>query len=230
MHQTEGRPQVVQDSSTLSKSDEGFNLSSHIPANQIPPVSGPMVPASGQNPARMFHPNRPGCLHVGHRRSDRTVVWLSTPPRPPTFQQVFRDHNLAKASERKLDFDWLEEFKVERFPGPSAARKEKARRLHLNDIICANRDIATPDQSHALEDQTSLAEDTSDDGTDGHGSIDETEMTPELLTGTRLVVSTNDRSNFASFYVYVSLSCRTCSNHLSKIAETTVRLWRLPLR
>ena len=170
-------------------------------------ASGTMAPANRHNPARTFHPDHTGYLHVGHRRSDGTMVWLSMPPRDPSFQQVFRDHNLSKVSEKELDIEWLNEFKIERFSGSTTAKKKQARRQHLNEIISANRVRTTRDQPPALEDPNRPTGDapSSGDGSDGHVSMDEAEMTSGLLTPTQLIVSTTDQSNHAPFYVFVSL-------------------------
>lgn len=190
-HQTEA---------TSSESHEDLDSSSHPPSNQTPQVSGSVVPPSGHTPARRFHPDHPGFLHVGQRRSDWTDVWLSTPPRGPSFQQVFRDHKLAHVSEEGLEFDWLDGFNANNYPGTTTAEQKEARRLDLNDIPCANRVKTTPNQSRASADPNPLRE-SAKSSYDGHGSMDRAPTSSQVPIQTLLVVSANNRSDYVSIYV-----------------------------
>lgn len=67
---------------------------------------------------------------------------------------MFYDQSLTKVSEKELDFDWLDEFNVNNFPGSTTARQGEARRLRLYQIICANRDndVSRINQSPGLGD------------------------------------------------------------------------------
>lgn len=158
------------------------------------------MPPSGHTPARRFHPDHPGFLHVSQPRSDWTDVWLSTPPRGPSFQQVFRDHKLTHVSEEGLEVDWLDGFNAKNNPGTTTAEQKEARRLHLNDMICANRVNTTPNQSRALADPNPLRE-SAKSSYDGHGSMDRAPTSSQVPIQTLLVASANNRSDYVSIYV-----------------------------
>ncbi|CAD6580766.1 MAG: hypothetical protein ASARMPRED_000324 [Alectoria sarmentosa] len=183
------------------------NLSSHRPIDQTLPASGFVMPPSGQEPARTFHPFNPGYLHVGHRRLDRTKVWLTAAPTDSSFQQTFYNNNLDKMPEDELrcSFDWLYEFEAEHFPGSTTARQEEARRIYLNVIIFANiraNTTNTINQLRAMQDSNPLRRDSAPSH-HGHGPIESAGTTAQSPIQTVLVVSASNRSNDAPSYVYL---------------------------
>lgn len=202
MEYTQGPFHPFPNSPTSSGFDKESELSSHRPSSPILEASDPAVPSSSQNPARKYHTDNPGYLHVGYRRSDGTDVWLSTPPGSSYFLQIFRNHKLQKMSEKDLDIDWHDEFKLASFPESTTRKQVAARRLRLNEIICANRnnDTTTIDESPALEDSTPLSRDAKSSH-DGQGSIETAGTTRDPPFDTMLLVSATNHPEYAPFYV-----------------------------
>ena len=136
-------------------------------------------------------------------------IWLSTTAMHSLFQQTFHDNELNALSEDGLwnDLDWHPEFRIETFPGSTSVEQQKARSLHLNDLIWANVD------HHAI---TIHEPPTSNEPTGPRGSatlshasyrsIERDNMTSGAPIKTILVVSASNRPNDAPIHVYIQQS------------------------